>query len=100
MDENKDKSITIYYFLKNHQIYLQHCICDLVPYIFENIHRTKLQIEGTVRQATSIHRRDRHTSTKIPKTVTFWYLLRLVGIKKFRSLALRTNEIPLCMTFK
>ena len=26
-----------------------HCICDLAPYIFENIHGTKPQIEGTVR---------------------------------------------------
>ena len=54
MDENKDKQITIYYFLKNHKIYLLHCICDLAPYIFENIHGTKPQIEGTVRHATSI----------------------------------------------
>ena len=39
-------------FLKKHQVYLLHCICDLAPYKFENIHGTKPQIEGTVRHAT------------------------------------------------
>ena len=48
MDENKDIQITIYYLLKNHRIYLLHCICDLALYIFENIHGTKAQIEGIV----------------------------------------------------
>ena len=54
MDENEDKQITIYYFLKKHQVYLLHCICDLAPYKFENIHGTKPQIEDTVRHATLI----------------------------------------------
>ena len=54
MDENKDNLITIYYFLKKHQVNLQHCICDLARYKFENIYGTKPEIEGTVRHATLI----------------------------------------------
>ena len=68
-------------FLKKHQVYLLHYTCDLAPYIFENIHGTKPQIEGTDMLRRS-DRRDRHTATEISEHKhTFWYVLRLVRIK-------------------
>ena len=74
-------------FLKNIKYTCCYCICDLAPYIFENIHGTKPQIEGTVSHATSI-RSKRHTESEISKhSHTFWCVLRLVRIK---------NTGPLC----
>ena len=78
----KEKQITIYYFLKNHHICLLHCICDLATYIFENIHGTQPQIEGTVRHATSIRlKRSAYGNENIRTQSHFWYVQCLVCIK-------------------
>ena len=75
-------------FLKKHQVYLLHCICDLAPYIFENIHGTKPQIEGTVRHATSIGlKRSAYGNGNIRTQSNFLYVPCLIRIK---------NPGPLC----
>ena len=82
--------------LKKHQVYLLHCICDLAPYKFENIHGTTPQIEGTVRHAT-LTRLKRSAYGKGNIRTQSYFLVRTTfsPYKKSRSLALRTNEIPL-----
>ena len=96
MDENEDKQITIYYFLKKHQVCLLQCICDFAPYKFENIHGTKPQIEGTVRHATLIRsKRSAYDNGNIRTQSHFLVSTTFCPYKKSRSLALRTNEIPL-----
>ena len=92
MDENKDKQITIYCFLTNHQIYLLHCICDLAPYIFKNIQGTTPQIEGTVRHAMSI---SAYGNENIRTQSHFLVRTTFSPYKKSWSLVLQTNEIPL-----
>ena len=61
-------------FLKNHRIYLLHCICDLALYIFENIHGTKHQIEGTVYKACYVNLNVEISirQRKYPNTVTLF----------------------------
>ena len=96
MDENEGKLITIYYFLKKNTKYTCCTICDLVPYKFENIHGIKPQIEGTVRHATLIQLKRSAYSNRNMRTRSY-FLVRTTfsPYKKSRSLALRTNEIPL-----
>ena len=72
------------------------CICDLAPYIFENIHGTKPHIEGTVRHATSIlSKRLAYGNGNIRTQSHFLVCTTFIPYKKSRSLALRTTEIPL-----
>ena len=85
-------------FLKKHQVYLLHCICDLAPYKFENIHGTKPQIKGTVRHATMIRwKRSAYGNGNIRTESHFLVRTMFSLYKKSWSLALRTNEIPLYM---
>ena len=86
----------ITFLKKTHQVYLLHCICDLAPYKFENIHGTKPQIEGTVRHATLIRsKRSAYGNGNIRTQSHFLVRIMFTPYKKSRSLALRTNEIPL-----
>ena len=83
-------------FLKKHQVYVPHCICDLAPYKFENIHRAKPQIERTVRLAMLIRsKRSAYRNGNIRTQSHFLVRSTFSLYEKSRSLALRTNEIPL-----
>ena len=87
----------ITFLKKKHQVYLLHCICDLAPYKFENILGTKHQIEGTVRHATLIRlKRLAYGNGNIRTQSYFLVRTTFSPYKKSRSLALRTNKIPLC----
>ena len=64
-------------FLKKHQVYLLHCICDLPPYKFENNPRNQAP-NSYVDPIEKIGIRQR----KCPKhSQFFWYILRLVRMK-------------------
>ena len=74
------------------------CICGLAPYIFENIHGIKPQIEDTVRHAASIRsKRSACDNGNIRTKSHFLVRTTFSPYKKSRSLALRTNEIPLSL---
>ena len=70
-------------FLKKHQVYLLHCICDLPPYKFENNPRNQAPNREYCKTCyidpiEKIGIRQR----KCPNTVNcFWYVLRLVRMK-------------------
>ena len=63
-------------FLEKHQVYVLHCICDLAPHKFENIHGTTPQIKVTARHATSIRSKSKIgiQQQKYPNTVTLFGL--------------------------
>ena len=83
-------------FLKKHQVYLLHCICDLAPYKFENIHGAKPQIEGIVRHAMSIRsKRSAYGNGNIRTQSHFLVRTTYSLYKKSLSLALQTNDIPM-----
>ena len=85
-------------FLKKHQVYLLHCICDLQPYKFENNPRNQAQIESTVRHATLIRsKRSAYGNGNVRTQSIFLVRTTFSPYGKSRSLALRTNEIPLYM---
>ena len=86
-------------FVKKHQVYLLHCICDMAPYKFGNIYRAKLQIKGTVRHALSIRsKKSAYSNGNIRTQSHFLVRTTFSPYKKSRSLALRTSEIPLYFT--
>ena len=71
-------------------------MCALAPYIFENIHGTKPQIEGTVKHATSIRLlRSAYGNEDIRTQSHFLVRTTFCPYKKSRSLALPINEISL-----
>ena len=61
------------------------CICDLTPYIFENIHGTKPPNRGYCKTCyidLIVGNRDWRTAMKISEhSHIFWYALCLVGIR-------------------
>ena len=84
-------------FLKKHQYrYLLHCICDLAPYKFENNPRNqapnreycKTCYVDPIEKIGIRHGNIRTQSNFLVRTTFSPY-------KKYRSLALRSNEIPL-----
>ena len=83
-------------FLKKHQVYLLHCICDLAPYIFKNIHGTKPQMEVTVRHVMSIRSKTSAYGNGNIGTQSHFLIRTTFSLYKYsQSLALPTKEIPL-----
>ena len=83
-------------FLKKHQVYLLHCICDLVPYKFENNPRNQAPNREYCKTCyIDPIEKIGIRQWKYPNTVNFLVRTTFSPYKKSWSLALRTNEIPL-----